>query len=511
MTNVPIERMKLSCPKAWKGQLLDTMSLSDCKLKDGMLIMLIGSADTVAAQTTQIVFVEDLPEEEKAAVSLPVGFQNLGNTCYMNSTLQCLRGVPELKEALRSFTPGQDGAASMGGADMLTQALATDMYQVDRQTTAYSPGGFLNILRQVAPQFAETGAGGAPKQQDAEELLSTTLSTISQSLKTPHGIPDLGGASNLIDALFGMEMETTDTCDECPEEPPVTETRTDRKLTCFIQGGGGSTAHVDHLHEGVKLGLTENIEKVSSVLGREAVWTRTSKIKRLPRYVCVQFMRFYVKRDNVIEEGRQVVKHVKCKIMRPVTFPEVLDVYDFCGGRIQKMLKTNRDRHGDEILGDLKVTAAAASGDGLGASEPMDVEGAAGGGAAEGAATADPADVKVDAMDEEGEDDAALQAALAMSMGGEAPAGGAAAEPEEVAGPGLTADFQGNYELFGITTHKGRLADGGHYMGWVRQDGDDWLLFDDSDVSPCKTEDIMALKGGGDHHMAYLAFYRFKN
>ena len=28
------------------------------------------------------------------------------------------------------------------------------------------------------------------------------------------------------------------------------------------QGGGGSTAHVDHLHEGVKLGLTENIEKV---------------------------------------------------------------------------------------------------------------------------------------------------------------------------------------------------------------------------------------------------------
>ena len=198
----------------------------------------------------------------------------------------------------------------------------------------------------------------------------------------------------------------------------------------------------------------------------------------------------------------------------------MLDVYDFCSDRIKTMLKTNRDRHGDEILGDLKVTAAAASGDGLGASEPMDVEapaggseggggGGGGGGAAEGGATADPADVKVDAMDEEGEDDAALQAALAMSMGAEAP-DGAASEPEEVAGPGLTADFQGNYELYGITTHKGRAADGGHYMGWVRQDGDNWLVFDDSDVSPCKTEDVMALKGGGDHHMAYLAFYRFK-
>lgn len=50
----------------------------------------------------------------------------------------------------------------------------------------------------------------------------------------------------------------------------------------------------------------------------------------------------------------------------------------------------------------------------------------------------------------------------------------------------------------------------GHYMGWVRQEEDDWLVFDDADVSPCKTEDIMNLKGGGDWHMAYLLFYRFK-
>lgn len=48
-------------------------------------------------------------------------------------------------------------------------------------------------------------------------------------------------------------------------------------------------------------------------------------------------------------------------------------------------------------------------------------------------------------------------------------------------------------------------------MGWVRQDGDDWLNFDDDGVSPCKTENVMQLKGGGDSDMAYLVFYRIKN
>jgi ubiquitin carboxyl-terminal hydrolase 14 len=30
----------------------------------------------------------------------------------------------------------------------------------------------------------------------------------------------------------------------------------------------------------------------------------------------------------------------------------------------------------------------------------------------------------------------------------------------------------GNYELVAVVTHKGRSADGGHYMGWVHHEGD---------------------------------------
>lgn len=66
----------------------------------------------------------------------------------------------------------------------------------------------------------------------------------------------------------------------------------------------------------------------------------------------------------------------------------------------------------------------------------------------------------------------------------------------------------GNFELIAIVTHKGRSADGGHYVGWVHSRGDEWLCYDDDIVTTHKSEEILQLKGGGDWHTAYLAIYR---
>jgi ubiquitin carboxyl-terminal hydrolase 14 len=137
--------------------------------------------------------------------------------------------------------------------------------------------------------------------------------------------------------------------------------------------------------------------------------------------------------------------------LKDVKFPLVLDIYDLCTESLKKKLAPNREtlrkKRDDELLNKYKKT-----------------------------------EEKEEIKEEE-----------------------VKYEIEEIGG-----NSTGCYELFGLVTHKGRSADSGHYVGWVKEN-DRWVQFDDDKVQEVSEDDIKKLSGGGDWHTSYILFYRSKN
>ncbi|KAM7205680.1 hypothetical protein V8F33_001006 [Rhypophila sp. PSN 637] len=512
LTGVEPERQKILVKG---GQLKDDTDMSKLGLKAGQTIMMMGTpgegGGAIVRPTEKVKFVEDMTEAEAAQQvgATPAGLVNLGNTCYLNSTLQVLRSVPELQDSLDAYSRP---AANTSSFSMPSVDLATPLKQLfkgmAKTQEGMPPFSFLEALRMAFPQFAERSkSGNGYAQQDAEEAWSQIVSALKPKLT-------LTGESaepvSVFDKYMTGELSSTLECDEPAAreagEEPTSSKESFLKLSCHIDG------QTNHLTDGILKGLSEKIEKKSAVLDRDAVYTKKSKLSRLPKYLTVHFVRFFWKRET----------QKKAKIMRKVTFPLELDVVEFCTDELKKGLIPVRDKvrevrkdeedmerarkrrkknplldgeHGDSsapkpaVKKEEKKPTTSADGDvEMGETETF----------------------KTDAEFE------AEQAAALLSAKKELHS---LIDPDLLKDPGTNPS--GLYELRGVVTHQGASADSGHYTAYVKKTGPKdpktgeigeedgkWWWFNDDKVTEVTSDKIEALSGGGEAHSALILLYR---
>ncbi|KAI9760585.1 MAG: hypothetical protein M4579_001554 [Chaenotheca gracillima] len=561
LTGVEPERQKILVKG---GQLKDDTDLSTLNVKPGHTFMMMGTpaagtgaVDSLAPPKEPVRFMEDMTEAEAARVegATPAGLQNLGNTCYMNSTLQTLRLVPELQDELAKYKPGPGndlggassssglgdlssfGLGGLGSSVDLTSALRDLYKQMSETQEGFPPLMFLNALRNAFPQFAQKAkSGNGYAQQDAEEAWSQIISQLRLKLKTKDIAPTNSADDSasqtkseisFIDKYLAGKFESLLECDEAAAkeagEEAVKGEDVFLKLDCHISG------QTNHLRDGIHSGLEEKIEKNSEILGRNSTYTKKSRVARFPKYLTVHFVRFFWKREA----------QKKAKIMRKVTFPHELDVVEFCTDELKKTLIPVRDRireirkdeedverarkrrkrvkQGEDYDKDDKDRELKAKGPSdekaLAKEKKSDVKEAPKAGASKADGDTEMADAvyKTDAEIDAEKAAAILDAKkqLLEMVNNQTTAGDEG------------ANHTGLYELRGLVTHRGASADSGHYTSYVKKEGPkdpktgkrgeedgSWWWFNDDKVSDVPSEKIDSLSGGGESDSALILLYR---
>lgn len=322
LTQIPVGRQKILVKG---GKLNDDAKISTLRILAKAPIMVLGTPDKdlPLPKPTQQVFLEDLNENQLVKVSHdPSGLVNLGNTCYLNSSLQAIYAMSDVTKLIEQSSESHDP---------LVTSLKSIFSSMAKKQTKVNPALFLMQFRKLYPQFAEQERGFY-KQQDAEEAFSQLLNALSSTTG--------------VDDLLRVDFKVVTKCLALPAKDLKVEFESSTKLNCHID------IKTNFLRDGIINSLTDKVQKFNEELQADTEYEAVKTITRLPKYLTIHFVRFFWRRDT----------QKKSKILRKVQFPFELDVAEMLDESIRFEKVSVRDllrkleKDHTELLRDYKRT-----------------------------------------------------------------------------------------------------------------------------------------------------------
>uniref|UniRef100_UPI00358FB91C ubiquitin carboxyl-terminal hydrolase 14-like n=1 Tax=Myxine glutinosa TaxID=7769 RepID=UPI00358FB91C len=304
------------------------------QIKDGSTLLLMGSVEELpSAPAERPTFVEDFSEAHLANVmDLPTGLVNLGNTCYLNATVQCLRRVPELREALKRYKGSVQTTAIANSAESITAALRDLFDSLERDGQAVPPIILLQRLQSACPQFAQKGDRDEYMLQDARECCKELLNRLTKLPSWEDHKEDKPQDKSFVEEFFGLELCSAVTCGESTEASDVTSRKEKRlHLSCVAKEDATT------LEAGLQLGLVDELNESRSHGEAGMSLLESSQICRLPTYFVVLLD---CKRGQ--DDGP-----APATLLPKVTFPMNLDALPLCSASLKRSLLTQRQREAE--------------------------------------------------------------------------------------------------------------------------------------------------------------------
>lgn len=372
-----------------------------------------------------------------------VGLVNQAMTCYLNSLLQTLYMTPEFRNALYRWEfdgTEQDAAKSI---PFQLQKLFLLL-----QTSSRPAIGTTDLTTSFGWDSSE-----AWQQHDVQELCRVMFDALEHKFKKTN-------QSNLITQLYEGKLKDYVQCLECGSESAREDTFLDVPLV--VRPFGSSQAY-GSVEEALRAFVTpETLEGSNQYscdkCGKKCDAHKGLKFVRFPYLLTLQLKRF---------DFDPATMH-RIKLNDKVAFPEILDLNQFVRSDCTSENlcdDTDTTDSGSALDEEVPANSAAAGGSGRPANGPCEDTGS----------------------DDEGIDMGAMETAAINSRN---------CRRAIEKGPYV-------YELFSIMVHSGS-ANGGHYYAYVKSFTENqWLCFNDAQVSRVSYEEIRKTYGGGPSRSGY--------